>query len=148
MNRFDVLNYISTYYFFNHISVSWMGGSYRGHEGVWRWETSGSRLTYTNWYPGQPDNGGGGQDCLSMWDYDGRWWGGSCHSRYRYICESVWFGNMQFTWNIICVNQCEFENNVVQANCELVLFENKRQFSLIITLLYASLWDFKQCSSR
>ena len=69
-----------------------MGGSDRGREGMWRWETSGSRMNYTDWEHGEPDNGGSGEDCLSiinMWYSGGRWFDESCHRRHRYICESV-----------------------------------------------------------
>ena len=68
----------------------WIGGSDRGREGVWRWETSGSRMNYTNWHPGQPD--GGNQDCLAIYSSGsvGTWWDLTCSWSNRYICESVW----------------------------------------------------------
>ena len=72
----------------------WIGGSDRGREGMWRWETSGSRLNYTYWGPGEPNShshhGGVEEDCLVMSSHDGRWNDYPCDWSVRYICESVW----------------------------------------------------------
>ena len=82
----DFIDYICIYI----PGYYWMGGSDRGREGVWRWDTSGSWLNYTNWNPGQPD-GVGNQHCLGMDSSSsgGAWRDLTCHQIYRYICESV-----------------------------------------------------------
>ncbi len=36
----------------------WLGGTDAGTEGHWRW-ANGEAFSYSNWEPGQPDNGGG-----------------------------------------------------------------------------------------
>ena len=54
---------------------SWIGG-YLDSDKKWKW-TDGSAWSYTNWYPGEPNNQGGKQDKLifnyevvSKWDDD------------------------------------------------------------------------------
>ena len=56
-------------------SYSWIGLTDRATEGQWRWIT-GERLTYSNWAPGEPNNGlgGGNQNYAWYWDvYPGNW---------------------------------------------------------------------------
>ncbi len=59
---------------------------------------SGTDVSYTNWYPGEPNNGGGNEDCVQMvsivyWNTKygaaaGRWNDASCTaSRSNYVCE-------------------------------------------------------------
>jgi hypothetical protein len=48
----------------------WIGGSDIATEGQWEWIT-GEAFTYENWKPGQPDNAGGGENCLHFWTYFG-----------------------------------------------------------------------------
>jgi len=43
----------------------WTGGIRTGQDS-WKWEQSGSPLTYQNWFPGQPDHRGGNEDCLHL----------------------------------------------------------------------------------
>ena len=53
----------------------WLGGTDADSEGNWEWVT-GEPWSYTNWYPGQPDNDATiGQDYLAFvrWDTLGRW---------------------------------------------------------------------------
>ena len=42
-------------------------------EGTFVTSKDGSPLIYTNFYYGQPDNYGAGQDCIVMSFYDGKW---------------------------------------------------------------------------
>ena len=37
----------------------WIGGTDAASEGTWVWSPSGTPLSYTNWYPGEPNNGHG-----------------------------------------------------------------------------------------
>ena len=86
VNNVDIMYKITYKYYFHPVGF-WIGGSDRRQEGVWRWETSGSRLSYTNWGPGEPDNYAGIHDCLYI--SSGSWWDFPCYYNYRYICESV-----------------------------------------------------------
>jgi hypothetical protein len=44
----------------------WIGLSDIAAEGQWVW-TSGEPVAFTNWAPGQPDNGGGNEDAAHLW---------------------------------------------------------------------------------
>ncbi len=76
----------------NHLA--WLGATDSDSEGIWKW-TTGESWAYTNWSPGQPDNGcGGAEDYLHMWfsEYPGKWndekVDGSCGQILMYpICE-------------------------------------------------------------
>ena len=63
----------------------WMGGSDLLKEGQWVWHQSGEQFTYTNWFPGQPDNSRG-EACLMYWN-DIKWNDADCSMQYIYICE-------------------------------------------------------------
>ncbi|MFY9342756.1 MAG: lectin-like protein [Planctomycetota bacterium] len=45
----------------------YLGGTDMGVEGLWT-NINGWPLSFTNWAPNQPDNFGGNQNCLVMWD--------------------------------------------------------------------------------
>jgi len=63
----------------------WIGFSDNAVEGLFRREYGES--TYTNWAPGQPDNGNGpgGEDCTDMWS-TGQWNDASCRQRLPCAC--------------------------------------------------------------
>jgi len=44
----------------------WIGLSERTEEGVWRWEQSHQIADYLNWYPGEPNDFDGDEDCVWM----------------------------------------------------------------------------------
>jgi len=48
----------------------WLGATNLNGEGSWTW-TDGSSWDYTDWYPGQPDNLGGSENCLEELLYAG-----------------------------------------------------------------------------
>ena len=52
----------------------WLGGSDSAREGTWTW-SDGTAWDYTNWYPGEPNDYGSGQDFLHIyaWESAGRW---------------------------------------------------------------------------
>ncbi|MFX0105897.1 MAG: lectin-like protein [Candidatus Hodarchaeota archaeon] len=49
----------------------WLGLSDEESEGTWKWIT-GEAVSYTNWYPGEPNDYGTGEDYVEMY-IDGRW---------------------------------------------------------------------------
>ncbi|CAC5404291.1 unnamed protein product [Mytilus coruscus] len=59
-------------------------------EGYWKWASTEANLTYTDWYPGQPSNGGSthNEDCVHI--YPGlnyRWNDIHCTYEEYFICE-------------------------------------------------------------
>ena len=69
----------------------WIGGTDAASEGEWKWSSTGTPLSYTNWYSGQPDNWGGNEDCLEFnWKASspGKWNDGPCSVKRKYVCES------------------------------------------------------------
>ncbi|XP_014831467.1 PREDICTED: galactose-specific lectin nattectin-like [Poecilia mexicana] len=52
---------------------AWLGGSDAQQEKTWLW-SDGSPMRYTNWCPGEPNNGGGSQHCLQMNYSGGKCW--------------------------------------------------------------------------
>ncbi len=79
-------------YFGNHRAV-WLGGTDMVEEGHWQW-VSGETWNYTNWYPGEPENGGGiGEDYTVMFDSpapQGKWVDAGlpyADLKILYICE-------------------------------------------------------------
>jgi len=81
----------------------WLAGEDQAEEGVWLWPDDGTVFwrglqdgvptpgVYTNWGPGEPNDSGDGEDCLSLWpEHDGRWADESCEGRsYAALCESA-----------------------------------------------------------
>ena len=61
----------------------WLGGSDSAEENKWVW-TDGTKFEYTNWVPGEP-NDGGNEDCLEV----GHMWNDrSCNNyMYKFICK-------------------------------------------------------------
>jgi GH25 family lysozyme M1 (1,4-beta-N-acetylmuramidase)/uncharacterized protein YraI len=49
----------------------WLGLTDELSEGTWKWIT-GEDIVYTNWYPGEPNDYGSGEDYVEMY-LDGRW---------------------------------------------------------------------------
>ncbi|XP_076091875.1 hepatic lectin-like [Mytilus galloprovincialis] len=65
-------------------------------EGYWKWATTEANLTYTDWYPGQPSNGGSthDEDCAHI--YPGlsyRWNDVHCTYEEYFICEDEYPGD-------------------------------------------------------
>ncbi|XP_066271772.1 uncharacterized protein [Branchiostoma lanceolatum] len=66
----------------------WIGLTDVRKEGTFvRSDEAESPAAYTNWYPHQPDNGGG-EDCVAM-SRDQDWNDVPCSSRLNFICEKV-----------------------------------------------------------
>ncbi|KAK3085875.1 hypothetical protein FSP39_009900 [Pinctada imbricata] len=66
----------------------WIGGTDQTEEGKWVWSKSNRPLTYTNWYPRQPDSTGGAEECLEIMPrYSYLWNDQYCQSKRSFICE-------------------------------------------------------------
>ncbi|VDI74609.1 Hypothetical predicted protein [Mytilus galloprovincialis] len=69
----------------------WLGGTDEVIEGVWVWAPTGKDLTYTNWFPGDPDNWKTGENCLELSWYHGThgtWNDQECSFESHFICET------------------------------------------------------------
>ncbi|CAC5417437.1 unnamed protein product [Mytilus coruscus] len=68
----------------------WLGGTDEVIEGVWVWAATGKDFTYTNWFPGDPDNWKTGENCLELTWLDGipgKWNDQDCSFVSHFICE-------------------------------------------------------------
>ncbi|CAL4078338.1 unnamed protein product [Meganyctiphanes norvegica] len=67
----------------------WLGGSDRENEDIWKWEKHGTMIDQEeSWYPGEPNNYGGAEDCLFLVkDRDPPLDDRPCDHLYYYICE-------------------------------------------------------------
>ncbi|VDH97766.1 mannose receptor, C type [Mytilus galloprovincialis] len=66
----------------------WMGAT-DFTEGDWRWVNDLSKVHFTNWNSGQPDNAGGKEDCSHFWHgHNYKWNDHVCSNLFGYICES------------------------------------------------------------
>ena len=65
----------------------WFGYNDRATEGTFVWE-DGSDSTYTNWHSGEPNDGGGNEDCAQINRFgDYTWNDEPCSSTFYFICE-------------------------------------------------------------
>ena len=72
-------------------SCYWMGLTDLAAEGKFVWQHSFSPLgEYTNWFPGQPDNFNGDEDCVYQKYIDNWGWNDAiCESNANYECVSI-----------------------------------------------------------
>ncbi|XP_062568464.1 perlucin-like isoform X2 [Saccostrea cucullata] len=74
----------------------WIGLSDIQAEGEWVWTTSQKTPTYSNWYPGQPDNAVHREDCANIYAHFGLHWNDSvCNSPQHFICEKDSSGSIE-----------------------------------------------------
>ena len=65
----------------------WIGGTDAASEGTWKWSSTGTPLSYTNWRQGQPNSWNGDQDCVEV-DSSGEWNDHNCaNERLKFVCE-------------------------------------------------------------
>lgn len=83
----DLVRYRSCSIYFKIESV-WLGATDIAKEGTWLSAEKNTTLTYENWYPGQPNNNDGNQNCLSLYEpFNHTWCDEDCSELYQYICE-------------------------------------------------------------
>ena len=71
----------------NSISAVYIDGTDVALEGTFRSSGTGALLPYANWNSGEPNNCCGGEHCLNMWGYTGRWNDLTCAAAIPSICE-------------------------------------------------------------
>lgn len=64
----------------------WLGGSDAAKEGDWRWIIDNSKIEYTKWNSGEPNNSGN-EDCLQVYPNSGLWNDLNGTQSYPFICE-------------------------------------------------------------
>ncbi|XP_063399102.1 perlucin-like protein [Mytilus trossulus] len=65
----------------------WIGATDMFAEGHWVWIEDLEQMSYTYWYPGQPNEGKGG-NCLVWYNYHGfNWHDSGCHNKFMFICQ-------------------------------------------------------------
>ncbi|XP_046553259.1 perlucin-like [Haliotis rubra] len=67
----------------------WIDGSDLYSEGQWSWMDSQKTFTFTfNWIPGQPNNGGGTENCVHInRSYGYQWNDHDCNAKLNFLCE-------------------------------------------------------------
>ena len=66
----------------------WIGLTDEMIETVWRWGSVGEKAVYTDWFPGQPDDSSGSEDCAVLEPADQFHWNDiSCVHKHRPLCE-------------------------------------------------------------
>ena len=68
------------------LNAVWIGYTDEGTEGQWRWTGTGTPASYTNWYPGEPKNIIGNEDCAAIYVH-GQWNALPCSTNAVCVCE-------------------------------------------------------------
>lgn len=104
----------------------WIGLSDIEHEGRFTWEVDNSTLNFTNWEPGQPNNGGNGrQHCVTVGakEYFGLWNDDYCPYPYLYICEKPLNGMCKLKFPV----QIKFQKSKAKQNVNKKLGKCQKQ---------------------
>ncbi len=69
----------------------WLAGSDNGSEANWYWVDDPTPFSYTHWHGNQPDNWGGGQNCMIyLWSGGVDAWDDKfCTGPWSFICEAA-----------------------------------------------------------
>ena len=68
--------------------VYWVGASDSEVEGQWRW-VDASSVTADVWSSGEPNNGGGNEDCATVYSNSKKMNDARCSRQFGYICQSL-----------------------------------------------------------
>ncbi|XP_048239301.1 perlucin-like [Haliotis rufescens] len=70
-------------------SQFYIGATDLRSKGIWTWEHPLRKVvSYTNWYPGEPNNHKGKEHCVTSYHgYSFKWNDIPCNSEVRFICE-------------------------------------------------------------
>ena len=86
-----VYNEVSTLAKIKGISKFWMGIHDISNEGQFTYDSDGKDVVWTNWYSGEPNDFGKGEDCVrSGHGHRGKqkkWNDSPCNDKYSFICE-------------------------------------------------------------
>ena len=53
----------------------------------WRFSSDETKVSYFNWRNGEPNNGGGNEDCVVIYRSDGKMNDGPCTHKTSFVCE-------------------------------------------------------------
>ncbi|XP_013393354.1 low affinity immunoglobulin epsilon Fc receptor isoform X1 [Lingula anatina] len=67
-------------------ATSFLGGHDRVQENKWQWE-NGETFNYTNWSPGEPNNGASREHCIIMYQNNKQWNDAYCTPGNSFVCE-------------------------------------------------------------
>jgi hypothetical protein len=66
----------------------WIGANDKDIESDWVWESDKSKLLFSDWHDGEPNNYKNGDCCQIKWyNLLYRWNDDKCHASFLYICE-------------------------------------------------------------
>ena len=66
----------------------WLGGRQNHADGKWKWDMSGGDVDETLWNDGQPNNTGGDQDHICLYDGDPGLHDINQFGAYAFLCET------------------------------------------------------------
>ena len=64
----------------------WIGARDEVTEEKFAWESTGTELSYFNWYDGEPNNAGSGEDCVEVSNFQ-QWNDLDCEEYRMFVCE-------------------------------------------------------------
>ena len=65
----------------------------------WIW-VDGTRVIYSHWHQGEPNNIGGNEGCGMMYHGTGKWNDGRCSYSFHYLCETNGEGILTPNYNM------------------------------------------------
>ena len=78
--------------YFGQETPIWIGIDDLNHEGFFVYSSNQTELEFENWLPGQPNNGGFGENCVDFrpyWSRAGQWMDSDCNIPHNSICQVV-----------------------------------------------------------
>ncbi|XP_078601050.1 uncharacterized protein LOC144876033 isoform X2 [Branchiostoma floridae x Branchiostoma japonicum] len=66
----------------------WLGADDKNDEGTWQYADGEPFGSYRNWFPGEPNQAGGNEDCLMMFESPRNMWNDQgCATKQKFICQ-------------------------------------------------------------